>query len=736
MRNKILVLFLLCVSARAVFSTAYNTTGSGNWSATATWTTGACGGAAAAAVPGSGDTATICAGHTVTLTDNRTIGTSGATGTNALVVAGTGGVLTINAGNTLTMQGDLTYNQGTTLNINGNITFDPPAASTYRIKQDAASGSGTPTINITGVPGTEVVITTDARGGGNFFFDDNGHAEPSTTWTYFQVSNCGSASQNCVAFTLDQAGSGANWSHGQFLTTGAINYTPHSGTNLLWDTLDFRNCLDTGSARCVLISSGSTPTTSLFTNITAYSSTPKQFAIFIPSAQVGKSIARGDASNVPGFYGYNVELDFGSNHNGRIVRSSFWVMDAGAPNDALNTDGLTSTTAQDSVTYTNINNIHNIVDQGNAGSGSAMLVQGFVCDGNARAAGGQGTFIVENSTGISKNNIAINGCGSVMNTVASAGIITELNDTSYGVYGFYVGETQGAATQLGGTRNNLYMYPGTSPTVHCTPSGAASNCDGVHQGGSVFIRQSAALTNWWDYNGFFGMAGSGDAGASSAGTPALLPNATLGGIPSYVEFPTSAVNSISNSVMTFSGLNVTCSTCNFQAGGENSVQVGDYLSDQTQASKAYSQVTGVTSATVLTVASTSGMVSGDSFGVFKSYTNQAGKTYGTDWGTHDPHIFPQFTDSTRTITTWDTSLGGAGTTASVGQNVMKLNGFDINGAAATYNASYSVFNALSYVRVGFTPHAAGIRGGGCPCDSSPDLGAVAWQPIKHRSAIQ
>jgi hypothetical protein len=132
----------------------YFTRADGNWNAVATWSTAACGGAAAAAFPVAGETVTICSGDTVTLTADAAAGsitfshaaTSGinlggftlavtgavnmnaATGNQTATLAvGTGtlnaGSLTISGTNSNNYINLVTVSTGT-INVTGNVTFN------------------------------------------------------------------------------------------------------------------------------------------------------------------------------------------------------------------------------------------------------------------------------------------------------------------------------------------------------------------------------------------------------------------------------------------------------------------------------------------------------------------------------------------------------------------------------------------------------------------------------------
>ncbi|MEO6903905.1 MAG: T9SS type A sorting domain-containing protein [Bacteroidia bacterium] len=126
--NHILCLFIAICSFQVGFAATinYNTYRSGNWNETGqyfflfcnnagTWTPNACGSInwCNDVLPIAADNVTICAGNTVTLTDNRSI-------TNVTV----NGTLIINTGKTLTMSGTLTINNGGSVILNGTAAIN------------------------------------------------------------------------------------------------------------------------------------------------------------------------------------------------------------------------------------------------------------------------------------------------------------------------------------------------------------------------------------------------------------------------------------------------------------------------------------------------------------------------------------------------------------------------------------------------------------------------------------
>lgn len=98
-----------------------------------------------------------------------------------------------------------------------------------------------------------------------------------------------------------------------------------------------------------------------------------------------------------------------------------------------------------------------------------------------------------------------------------------------------------------------------------------------------------------------------------------------------------------------------------------------------------------------------------------------GKVIGDPgFGEHDISINPQLVDRTATIASWDSSLGGAGTVDNAFAEMLKRNGHARDGSSATFNASYSKANVLTYLRYCFSPTNVNCAGAGY---AGADLGA-------------
>lgn len=114
-----------------------------------------------------------------------------------------------------------------------------------------------------------------------------------------------------------------------------------------------------------------------------------------------------------------------------------------------------------------------------------------------------------------------------------------------------------------------------------------------------------------------------------------------------------------------------------------------------------------------------GGANADYNGAWNSAAGSALKGYDLDgWtvapGANDVSGDPDFVDSTRKLSAWDTSLGGAGTRANARTEMKKRN-------EAGFNSAYSVRAAITYVESGFAPQNIAYR---AASDGTSTIGAV------------
>ena len=183
----------LTIALRPAPPSYYSRNGGGNWSATATWSNTACGGAAATSFPHPGATVTICNNDTVTLNQDATI---------AALIMGSGNnnsTLTHAGGNALTA-GSVTFNRGTggtkawninagSATVNGNLVMGNWTTGIARIQ--LSSGALDINGDLSFFAGTTGQAVIDASGGAaNVFLSgalnqpDNAQFLPGTASTF------------------------------------------------------------------------------------------------------------------------------------------------------------------------------------------------------------------------------------------------------------------------------------------------------------------------------------------------------------------------------------------------------------------------------------------------------------------------------------------------------------------------------------------------------------------------
>jgi hypothetical protein len=181
---------------------AITSTASGDWNVGGTWVGGV--------APGNGDTATIAAGHTVTVTADQIVGTSGVAGTMAIAIASTSQV-TVAAGIRLTVRGD-TRADGV-LRMEAGSTYEFGAGGSAQIYKITTSTTGFTAARVVaaGTSGSRCTFTKEAGAGNGIIcrFSTAAAARLGLTADYTDFVNIGSSSVSFGNHAINVSCSGA-----------------------------------------------------------------------------------------------------------------------------------------------------------------------------------------------------------------------------------------------------------------------------------------------------------------------------------------------------------------------------------------------------------------------------------------------------------------------------------------------------------------------------------------------
>lgn len=179
---KYLLLVLLFITSFTVNSATLYSRASGSWTTGTNWSTFMCGGGSCGCTPASGDIVYICAGHTISLNSDLTIG-SGSGNPITVIIDGTLNLnnknLLVKTGGTLTVNGNLTnvkdaqfsngsyvnFNAGSNIEIEGNLTNNNNSSNV--VVDGLLSVSGNLTNGTGGVIGGQGVISVTGNSSGN-----------------------------------------------------------------------------------------------------------------------------------------------------------------------------------------------------------------------------------------------------------------------------------------------------------------------------------------------------------------------------------------------------------------------------------------------------------------------------------------------------------------------------------------------------------------------------------------
>jgi hypothetical protein len=713
MKIKLLLSFLVLFGglffvfrASDVNAAAITSAQSGNWSSTSTWTGGV--------VPGTGDTVTIGGAHTITITSPVTVGDG--TTTYAISMSNSSAVLNVRANLTLRASGVRV--------TNGQFKVDavtPAAPITITLAAEGTNNSivwesGNTTgrvIEFIGDASNKVTITDTTTGVGGIgrFLSTASTAGQTTVWTFRHV----------VIDGLGSTGSVSSFSNVPEIdmedvlikNSGRVNIIANGDFTFKMNRVDFRGFLD---APIVYNNPASKGTKDRFmTNTTWSSSTVATGYLQAPDLTVTNLV-----SNNAALFSYQ-----NANDGKRQRWSNIFFISNSGWSDELLTVPPGGDNRFDNVVFsryfTSSVNAHTIKDITGAslGIGPNQLTNSFIdAWGNGNAS--VGDTVLNNGDWIIDYNIAIGQYGNLFdgfhgnsgtmkarhNTLLTANNLGSQSSHNQG--SMVLAEAYGSATKISEIKGNLFT----------------DNWQGVTMGYNSgfpsyqWVPQTSMVL---DYNGAYNMLDPQNFLVPGTSTRSYLFQPE-GNVVYYRPLGAStATTGTSQNTLVISG-------ANFISSG---VIPGDVVYKGSGFSSKAALVQSVDSQTQLTLgasintAATNGIVglaSGDTINIHAGYWADGGK-YGDDGkGLHDVYANPSFYDGTRSTSTWSTSLGGDGTALSVIQEMLKLNGYDINGTATTYNSNYSTTNLLSYIRAGYAPTNSAFKAASY---DGLDIGAVS-----------
>jgi len=209
----------------------------------------------------------------------------------------------------------------------------------------------------------------------------------------------------------------------------------------------------------------------------------------------------------------------------------------------------------------------------------------------------------------------------------------------YNSYGGTLCEGHCATTMLKNVSNSLFVLP--SQLLGSEYPGNDGMLAARNFGYPYRQTSSSSAT---DFNFFWQMPGSGDPGANPAKN--ILIQVNLGGTPSWVAMPDPGSSVVANQSATINGTSVTCTNCFVNAHPK------DYIVDTTQRPNRYGVIQSISDPSHATLySSIQGWSNGDRVDVRPAYFASGG-LYGADWGAHDQHLNPWFTDTSRNVCSW------------------------------------------------------------------------------------
>jgi len=662
-----MITLLLAGTSHGDYQSARNVNSScdGLWSTPACWSP--------VGVPGPADTWTILAGDTITITDTRAIG-AGTVGTTA---AGKRATLILGGGAALTMTGKLSLasadNQQSLLRLEAGSRLDL-GTSTLALGTAYSAKSGFWRFETLGTPAARVTVT----GAGKIDYG-NVSARGSVGWSYTTFEGLGGGI-NSIGLHYS-----STISHNLFKLAAALNIG-HAGAalatdqDLIFTDNDFRQASD--------VTIYTDPDAPLVGRLREFSGNTFYSAGVVPTFKIaGRSLSGGYLAG-SGNHFYNWLVQESNAGNNTLKEGSFYQSARAPSGSSYLLLGSGGSRFDGNIFFSEGPNNHGI----NGGRG--------ILDSARHEITGN---IFDNTFNIDTANTIIPGQRTGTLVAGNLFFVNGMEAVTYGLNG-YAQETSNAVHDLerntfiltGGTPVHALYWEGIAGRDQAGLLNVRNNIFRHDRGGTDFVSQgNLDLPDWLDYiDGNVIHAGQGTLNSYSK----VL-------IATYA-FETVAPTYLNATMFTLSG-NL---TARYPANQVVKIYNGPYHGVTRVTAVTYDAGTDTTTVTIGNQLLTSALSA-------VSYQTGQKSVGSPGFGSRDVQLAvdPQFVDPTRTIASYTGSAKEAFFRAMITRN-----GHDENGNAVA-PSSWSVAGLLKYLRDGFTPRNAALKGTG---EGGVDIGAV------------